>query len=344
MKKYRGLKLLAILAVLAVVTPFVLIAWELVSEAWYDRKTPNFKEKAVVYVYPEMSPARVVDSIVVRAGVLDRESLVRCFHATGTPTPGRYVIEPSMTSKEVARKIMNGWEDEMSLTIAPVYRSLEDVARIVSSQMMADSAAVYAAITDPELLSRCSLTRETALALILPDTYRVFWSVPAEELADRLASEYERYWTPQRRELAAAQGLTPAEAAILASIVNEETKYQPEMSRVAGVYLNRLHRGMLLQADPTVAYCFGYGLKRVLNKHLEYDSPYNTYKYAGLPPGMISCAPKACLEAVLHPSTEANLFFCASPALDGTHRFARTNAQHEANARAYREALRRAGL
>lgn len=344
MKKYRGLKLVAVLSVLAVLTPFVLIAWEFASEAWYDRKTPNFKEKAVVYVYPEMSPARVVDSIVVKAGVRDRESLVRCIHGAGTPMPGRYVIEPSMTSMAVSRKIMNGWEDEMSLTIAPVFRSLEDAARLISLQVMADSAAVYAALTDPELLSRCGLKKETALALILPDTYRVFWSVPAEELAERLADEYERYWTKERRELAQVQDLTPAEVAILASIVNEETKYQPEMSKVAGVYLNRLHRGMLLQADPTVAYCFGFGLKRVLNRHLEYDSPYNTYKYAGLPPGMISCAPKACIEAVLHPSPEDNLFFCASPALDGTHRFARTNAQHEANARAYREALRRAGL
>ena len=116
------------------------------------------------------------------------------------------------------------------------------------------------------------------------------------------------------------------------------------MARVAGVYLNRLHApGWKLQADPTVAYCFQYTLKRVLNRHLEYDSPYNTYMYEGLPPGLISCAPKACLEAVLHPSTEPNFYFCASPALDGTHRFARTNAQHEANARAYRAALAKLG-
>jgi len=341
MKQRRGLIYLAILAVFVVMAPFLLVIWEIGSEAWYDRRTPNFSQRAVIYVYPDMSRSRLVDSICIKAGALDPESVDRCIHKSGPPVPGRYVIEPSMTSVVIARKISRGWEDEMRLTIAPVFRSLGDAAGIIAAQVMADSAAVYAALTDPERLERCGLRAETALALILPDTYNVFWSVSPEDLADRLADEYARYWTAERRQQAQAQGLTPAEAAVLASIVNEETKYQPEMSRVAGVYLNRLHRGMLLQADPTVAYCFGYGLKRVLTRHLEVESPYNTYKYAGLPPGMISCAPKVCIEAVLHPSSEDNLYFCASPALDGTHRFARTLSEHNRNAAAYRAALSR---
>ena len=318
----------------------LLVVGELVYEYYYDHRKPNFKQEAVVYVWPDMSPARVVDSIVVKAGVRNRESLVRAFHASGTPQPGRYVITTSMTSEAAARKIMNGWEDEMNLVIAPVYRTVDSLAARVASQLMISPEELSAALKDRDVLARYGLQPETALALVLPDTYRVKWSVSAGDLLDRLYKEYNRYWNDERRAKAEKQGLTPVEAAILASIVNEETKYQPEMARVAGVYLNRLHTpGWKLQADPTVAYCFNYTLTRVLNRHLEYDSPYNTYKYEGLPPGLISCAPKVCLEAVLNPSAEPNFYFCASPTLDGTHRFARTNAQHEANARAYRAAI-----
>lgn len=309
-----------------------------------DHKKPNFSQEAVIYVRPGDSPASVVDSIARKAGVLDRGSLERAFRSTGAPQPGRYVIAPSMSSTAAARKISKGWEDEMNLTIAPVFRTPEDVAELLAAQLMAPEEEIAAALKDKAVLAAYGFTPETALALVLPDTYRVKWSISVKELLDRLYQEYQKYWNQERRSRAEQQGLTPVEAAILASIVNEETKYQPEMARVAGVYLNRLHApGWKLQADPTVAFCFQYTLKRVLNRHLEYDSPYNTYMYEGLPPGLISCAPKACLEAVLHPSTEPNFYFCASPALDGTHRFARTNAQHEANARAYRAALAKLG-
>lgn len=306
-----------------------------------DHRKPNFSKEAVIYVRPDASPAAVIDSITAKAGVLDPESLARAFQSAGALQPGRYVIVPSMSSTAAARKISKGWEDEMNLTIAPVYRSVDSLAVRVASQLMLSAEELAAALKDPERLSGFGLKPETALALILPDTYRVKWSISVDDLLERLYKEYQKYWNEERLSQAKKQGLTPVEAAILASIVNEETKYQPEMAKVAGVYLNRLHTpGWKLQADPTVAFCFQYTLTRVLNKHLEYDSPYNTYKYEGLPPGLISCAPKVCLEAVLNPSAEPNFYFCASPALDGTHRFARTNAQHEANARAYRNAIR----
>ena len=330
------LRRLIVGSILAVVV--VALIWG--YQYYCDHRKPNFSREAVVYVRPGASPAAVIDSITAKAGVLDPESLTRAFGRVGAPKPGRYVIQPSMSSTAAARKISKGWEDEMNLTIAPVYRNTDDVAELLGAQLMVPAEEIAAALKDPERLAGYGFSPETALALIVPDTYRVKWSISVPELMDRLYKEYKAYWNEDRRALAQKQGLTPVEAAILASIVNEETKYQPEMAKVAGVYLNRLHTpGWKLQADPTVAYCFDYSLKRVLNRHLEYDSPYNTYKYEGLPPGLISCAPKACIEAVLHPSSEGNFYFCASPALDGTHRFARTNAQHEANARAYRNAL-----
>ena len=318
----------------------VIVAGMWAYQYYCDHRKPNFSKEAVIYVWPDASPADVVESIKAKAGVIDPESLARAFQSAGAPQPGRYVISPSMSSTAAARKISKGWEDEMDLVIAPVYRSVDSLAARVASQLMISPDELSAALRDREVLAKYGLKPETALALVLPDTYRVKWSVSVEDLLDRLYKEYQKYWNEERRAQAEKQGLTPVEAAILASIVNEETKYQPEMARVAGVYLNRLHTpGWKLQADPTVAYCFQYTLTRVLNKHLEYDSPYNTYKYEGLPPGLISCAPKVCLEAVLNPSDEPNFYFCASPDLDGTHRFARTNAQHEANARAYRNAI-----
>lgn len=305
---------------------------------YYDHKKPNFSQEAVIYVYPDASPAEVVDSIAVKAGVLKRESLARAFHSVGAPQPGRYVVEPSMSSYALARRIAAGEETPMNLVIAPNYRTAADLAAKMGAQLMIGADSIAAALKDPAFLSKYGFTPETALAMVLPDTYNIKWSVSLEGLFDRLQKEYRRYWDGERTELAAAQGLSPVEAAVLASIVNEETKYGPEMPLVAGVYLNRLHCGMLLQADPTVAYCFDYSLTRVLNKHLAVDSPYNTYKYAGLPPGPISCSPKVCIEAVLHPKGD-NLYFCASPAFDGTHRFARTLSEHNRNADAYRRAL-----
>ncbi|MBQ1647778.1 MAG: endolytic transglycosylase MltG, partial [Bacteroidales bacterium] len=140
---------------------------------------------------------------------------------------------------------------------------------------------------------------------------------------------------------AAKAGLTRYEAVTLASIVKGESNYKPELPKIAGVYLNRLRRGMLLQADPTVAYCYDYGLKRILYRHLEFDSPYNTYKYPGLPPGPICVPDREYLEAVLNPDYGGgNLYFCASKNLDGTHVFAKTLAAHEKNAKAFQKALK----
>ena len=175
--------------------------------------------------------------------------------------------------------------------------------------------------------------------MIIPDTYQLLWTASVREIFDRFAREKEAWWTPERLSAAKAQRLTPREVSVLASIVDGETKYVPEQPSIAAVYLNRLNSGMRLQADPTVAYCFDYRLNRILKSHLLVDSPYNTYQHAGLPPGPISCPPKTCLEAVLHPDSHNYIFFCADPAFNGTHRFAATYSEHLANARAFQTAL-----
>lgn len=167
----------------------------------------------------------------------------------------------------------------------------------------------------------------------------MYWTASPQEIFERFRKEYDAFWTPGRIDRAEALGLDRMEVSVLASIVNGETLRKSEYPQIAGVYLNRLERGMKLQADPTVAFCFNYGPDRILKKHTRVDSPYNTYRYAGLPPAPINVPPKACIDAVLNPDTHDYLYFCASPDFDGTHRFASSYSEHLRNARAFQRAL-----
>ena len=182
--------------------------------------------------------------------------------------------------------------------------------------------------------------RYTYLAMFVPDTYEVYWTVTPLQLLDRLKKEYDAFWNDSRTAKAKAAGLTREQAMTLASIVIEETKYEPEMPTIAGVYINRLRKGMLLQADPTVKYAVNDpSLRRILNKHLEVDSPYNTYKYAGLPPGPITTPTKAAIDAVLNYQHHDYLYFCAHESFNGQHRFATNLAGHMENARRFHAAM-----
>ena len=191
-----------------------------------------------------------------------------------------------------------------------------------------------------QLPATATLTRENIFALIMPDTYEMLWTADMAEILGRQKKAYEAFWTDENKGKARLQGLSQGEVSILASIVKGETNYEPEMPKIAGVYLNRLRKGMKLQADPTIAYCFDYKLNRILKKHLLVDSPFNTYKHAGLPPAPICVPTKACLEAVLNPDTSKGyLYFCANSNFDGTHSFASTYTEHLRNARSFQRAL-----
>lgn len=167
----------------------------------------------------------------------------------------------------------------------------------------------------------------------------MYWTASVKDIFDRFKKEYDAFWTSERKAKAAAQGLSPMEVSVMASIVSGETLKAFEYPIIAGVYLNRYKKGMKLQADPTIAFCYDYTLDRILKKHLTVDSPYNTYKHVGLPPAPINVPPKACLEAVLNPENHKYIYFCASPAFDGTHRFAVTYSEHLKNARAFQREL-----
>ena len=253
--------------------------------------------------------------------------------------PGRYVIGPSATSIYVARMLVFGWQTPQALTLSGTIRSKGTLAKKISLQMMADSASVAAALEDEAFLSGYGFTPDNVFAMILPDTYEMWWTASVEDIFDRFKKEYDAFWTQGRVAKAEKQGLSRLEVSVMASIVSGETLKAAEYPVIAGVYLNRLRRGMKLQADPTVCYCHDYKLDRVLRKHLEIDSPYNTYKYAGLPPAPINVPPKACVDAVLNPDEHGYIYFCASPDFDGTHRFAVTYGEHCRNAREFQREL-----
>ena len=331
-----SLWVLAVMAVLAGIGGFVL------GRYYSDNRKPNFSKEYVLYVRPGNDVQEVMDSLQGGAGVLRPKSIERTFRkmdVAAAMKPGRYVVEPSATSIYVARMLVYGWQTPQMMTLSGTMRSKGRVAKKISMQMMADSASVAAALDSTEFLERYGFTPENVFAMILPDTYEMYWTASVEEIFDRLHKEYESFWTPERDAKAKAQGLSRMDVSILASIVSGETLKDFEYPKIAGVYLNRYKKGMKLQADPTVCFCFDYKLDRVLKKHLTVDSPYNTYKYAGLPPAPINVPPKACLDAVLNPDSHGYIYFCASPAFDGTHRFAVTYSEHLKNARAFQREL-----
>lgn len=308
---------------------------------WYtDNRRPNFSEPHVLYVYPDMMADQVLDSL---SSVAKRpRSLARAFdkmEVAEKMKPGRYVIEPSSPSIYVARMLNFGWQTPQKLTLSGTIRKKGVLAEKISRQMMVDSASVAQALDSAEFLASYGFTPENVFAMFLPDTYQMYWTASVTDIFDRMKKEYDAFWTPERQEKAAAQRLTPLQVSVVASIVSGETLKDFEYPLIAGVYLNRYRKGMRLQADPTVAFCFDYEPDRILKKHLTVDSPYNTYKYAGLPPAPINVPPKACLDAVLNPSDHRYIYFCASPDFDGTHRFAVSYNDHLKNARAFQKAL-----
>ena len=328
--------LLAITSLLAGVVGF------LGGRYYVDNMKPNFTKDYVLYVYPDMPVGQILDSLCIGAGAERPKSVERAFADVDMEQnvkPGRYVIESSSTSIYAARMIAFGWQTPQNLTLSGTIRNKGVLAKKIAMQMMVDSASVADALYDDEFLAGYGFNSENVFAMVLPDTYQMYWTASVEDIFARLKKEYDAFWNPARMAKAQEQGLSPMQVSVMASIVSGETLKGFEYPVIAGVYLNRYRKGMKLQADPTVCFCFDYKLDRVLKKHLTIDSPYNTYKYAGLPPAPINVPPKACIDAVLNPEKHNYIYFCASPAFDGTHRFAATYPEHMKNAKEFQREL-----
>ena len=330
------MSVLAVMALLAGAAGFVL------GRYYIDNKKPNFTEKYVLYVYPDMEISAVMDSLYVGAGTIRPKSVERTFakmEVAQKIKPGRYVVDADCTSIYVARMLVFGWQTPQNMTLSGTLRKKDRIAQRIGSQMLVDSAAVADALNDQAFLAQYGFTPDNVFALILPDTYEMYWTASVKDIFDRFKKEYDAFWTEDRKAKAKAQGLSQMEVSVMASIVSGETLKDFEFPMIAGAYLNRYKKGMKLQADPTIAFCFDYTLDRILKKHLTVDSPYNTYKHVGLPPAPINVPSKACLDAVLNPAKHNYIYFCANPNFDGTHRFAATYTEHLKNAREFHKAL-----
>lgn len=253
--------------------------------------------------------------------------------------PGAYKLDPSMSAVDVYKILSRGLQTPVRFSFNNI-RTPQQFAKRVSDQLMMDSAQVMEQFQDTTFIKEAGFTTENFELMFLPDSYEFYWSISPEDFFKRMKKEYDRFWTDERRAKAEAMGFTPAEISIVASIAEEETNDRAERGVVGRLYLNRLQIKMPLQADPTVKYALqDFSLRRILNKHLEVDSPYNTYKYAGLPPGPIRIPTKQTIDAILNSEPHSYIYMCAKEDFSGRHNFATSFSQHQNNAARYRKAL-----
>lgn len=253
--------------------------------------------------------------------------------------PGRYRITANMSNNALVNMFAGGRQIPVKITFNNI-RTRKELAERVGEQLECGKDSLLNLLNDEKTAEKYGLNKDNFLVLFIPNTYEFYWNTSANQFVSRMHSEWKNFWTADRLKKAKSIGLTPAEVSVLASIVKGETNKSNEMDEIAGVYINRLKKGWKLQADPTVIFGIGdFTITRVLKKHLEYDSPYNTYIHEGLPPGPIILPDATVIDKVLNYSHHDYMYFCAKEDFSGYHNFAVTSSQHSANARKYQQAL-----
>lgn len=303
-------------------------------------------EKEHVYIHiPTGSTYSDVIEIITSSGyLLNIESFKWVSSRMGYPysiKAGRYKLTDQMSNKTLVTMLRAGLQTPVRVTFTG-FRTPQQLAQKISKQIEADSAEIVEAFRSVEIANQYGFSKETFISMFIPNTYEFFWNTSAKGFFDRMKKEYEIFWTEERDKKAKDLGLTRIKVSTLASIVEEETVRVDERPRVAGVFVNRLKRNIALQADPTVKFALGdFSIRRILTKHLQIESPYNTYKYRGLPPGPINAPSISSINAVLNYENHKYLYFCAKPDYSGYHSFATTLAEHNKNAREYQRFLNR---
>lgn len=262
---------------------------------------------------------------------------------------GKYQLRKDMNSNELVNLLRSGKQTAIRLTFNNQH-NLKSLAGRIGQQIEADSIALLEAFTNPAFLKQHNFNTATALGMYIPNSYEVYWNTSATQFRAKMLKEYKRFWNKTRLSKAKDQKLTPKQVIALASIVQKETAHIKERPVVAGLYLNRFHHNWPLQADPTVIFALkakngqDFEVKRVLNKDLKIESPYNTYKYKGIPPGPIAMPDISSINAVLNPTKHNYYYMCASVENLGTHAFASTLRQHNKNAVKYQKWLSNQGV
>lgn len=257
--------------------------------------------------------------------------------------PGKFTVGSS-GSLQTSRHIINGLQSSVKITIRSV-RTIEDLAKDVSDKLMFTRAELLSRLNSKEVCKKYGFTLETIPAMFIPNTYDFYWNTSVDKFLDKMSEENKKFWNQERKEKAKQAGFTESEIVTLASIVDEETDNEAEMPKVAGMYINRLHINMPLQADPTVKFATkNFTARRIYRKWLTVDNPYNTYKYRGLPPGPIRIPSVAAIDAVLDYVHHDYIYMCAKEDFSGTHNFAKTYEEHQVNAAKYTKALNERGI
>lgn len=332
-------KILAIIAILGAVVMSV-IMWQIYQIAFVDN-TAFENPEAHVYIATNATLNDVVQELEpLLKNATSFEKVAYQKQYSSAIKPGHFILYKGMTNNDIINVLRSG-----NVPVMVKFNNqerIENLAKHISNQIEADSTSLVNVMKDEAFLNEIGLNMENALSLYIPNTYEFYWNTDANGFRDRMKKEYEKFWNDDRKSQAEKLNLSPEEVISLAAIVQKETAMVNERPRVAGVYINRLRKNMLLQADPTVIYAikkknnnFDQVIKRVLYVDLEIDSPYNTYKYPGVPPGPISMPDISSIDAVLKPENHEYLYFVADVEDFGYHKFAKTLTQHNINKQAY---------
>lgn len=300
--------------------------------------------KRTIFIPEGSSYQQALDSIYANLEIKNSKVLEWIAEKKKYPSlvkPGKYVIEKDMSYVQLINLLRSGSQSPVKITFTHI-RTINDLAGRVGGLIQADSSQIVAFLSVPENYKDDGFTKENVISVFLPNTYQLYWNTPAEGFYKRMFSEYKKFWNRERLAKAKEKNLSKIEVSILASIIDDEVVKADEKPRIAGVYLNRLKRGIPLQADPTIKFALNdFTITRVLKKHLDIDSQYNTYKYSGLPPGPIGCPSIEGIESVLNAENHDFIFFVAKADFSGYHNFSRTLTEHNRYAAQYQRELNR---
>ncbi len=336
----KAVRISMLLVILGLVI-MVLVVYKLYARVF----TPNVaikSEQELIYIPTGSDFEFVIDGLETQGIIENRKSFRWVAIRKGydkNVKPGRYKIRNGQTNNELINMLRSGNQDPVMVVFNNV-RSLDHVAGKVSRYLEKDSVAFADYLANPELASQYNFESATFSSMFIPETYEFFWTTNPEEFTARMEREYDKFWDGERDRKAKKIGMTRAEVVTLASIVDEETLYNDENAQVAGLYINRIEKGIPLQADPTLKFALGdFSRQRILNVDKEIDSPYNTYKFKGLPPGPISIPSVSAIDGVLNYNKHNYLYMCAKSDFSGYHAFAKAYSQHLKNARLYQREL-----
>ena len=314
---------------------------------FFFRSVSTLEETHYLYIDADDTQDSVINKIkpiALPTSMAGLQTLLRHAGYEDHIKTGRYAIKPGEGAITIFRHLRSGQQESLHLTI-PEVRTMDRLAAVLGKRLMIDSATIASALYSQEVTTKLGYDTCTIAAMFIPNTYDIYWNISIDGLLERMQKEHDRFWNADRKAKAAQIQLTPNEVATLASIIDEETANNAEKPMIAGMYMNRLKENMPLQADPTIKFALkDFALKRIYNKLLKVDSPYNTYVHEGLPPGPIKIASIKGTDAVLNHVNHDYLYMCAKEDFSGTHNFAKTYPEHLKNAAKYTKALNEKGI